>query len=412
MEFRPADLRTVEAIPSTEEMPAIGLGSYIRNYLTPPQIATAYGIPKSTGYGIKIGIFSFGGGFYQTDLDKSFTDLQAAGLLDSSLTVPTIRQVLLNGQSGSYTSDVDASGENTVDIYCAACMAPQASITLYIGSSYASMLTAAIADGMNIITISWCGNESTSREPYFAQAADAKIAVLAASGDWGSTLGTGGTTLIACYPASSPYVMSVGGTKLTLTSSDQRLTESDDNRDPAWGSTWGGGGGLSTLFSLPSWQTGLYYTPIINGTIGSPTPLTTRGAPDISAPMNTYIHYDNGTIVGSGGTSLSSPVLAGILARYTELTGIKRSSPEWNAIAYSNPSAFYDITVGTNNTVITSGYAGTSGWDCVTGLGPPIGASIYKIIRASTAFPKKNYGFRPTTGPVFPRAKVKSRVRV
>jgi hypothetical protein len=86
-----------------------------------------------------------------------------------------------------------------------------------------------------------------------------------------------------------------------------------------------------------------------------------------------------------------------------ELTGIKRSSPDWNTIAYSNPTAFFDIIVGTNNTVITSGYAGTTGWDCVTGLGPPIGTSIYRVIRLNVVFPKQNYGFRPTTGAVYPR---------
>lgn len=404
MEFQSADLRTVDVTPAADS-PAVTLGSYIRNYLTPPQIATAYGIPKATGYGVNIGIFSFNGGFLQSDLNKSFTDLQAAGLIDSSLNVPTIRQVLLNGKTGTFSLSPDVgSGENTVDIYCAACVAPRANITIYIGSNYASMMTAAIADGMDIITISWASSEYTTYESYFSQAAAAKIAVLAASGDWGSTLGTGGTTLTPCYPSTSPYVLSVGGTKLTLTSLDQRSTESDDNRDPNFNSgKWGGGGGISTLFSLPSWQTGLYYTPITNGVTGSPTPLTTRGVPDISAPMNTYVLYTNGVIGGSGGTSLASPVLAGILARYTELTGIRRSSPEWNTIAYSNPNAFYDIIVGTNNSVITSGYAGTTAWDCVTGLGPPIGTSIYKTIRTNTVFPKKNYGFRPTTGPAYPR---------
>ena len=371
--------------------------------LSGPSIATAYNLPNATGYGVKIGIFSFGGGFLQSDLNKSWADLQTAGLISTAYTVPTVTQVLLDGQSGSFYGNINASGENTVDIFCAATMAPQASITIYIGSSYGSMMTRAIADGMHIITISWASSEYTSDEQYFTAAANAKITVMAASGDWGSTITNSGNSLIICYPASSPNVIAVGGTKLTLNSNNTRATESDDNRDSSFGSSWGGGGGVSTTFSLPSWQTGLYYTKITNGITGSPASLTMRGSPDFSAPMNVYALYFNGSVSGFGGTSLSSPIMAGILARYQQLTGIRRSSADWNAIAYGNPSAFYDIIVGTNNTVITSGYAGTTGWDPVTGLGPPIGTSLYRPIRTGSVFPKQNYGFRPTTGSTYPR---------
>ena len=385
--------------PTTGEIPSALSGN---GQLNGPTIANAYSIPNATGIGVKIGIFSFGGGFLQSDLNKSWADLQTAGLISTAYTVPTVTQVLLDGQSGTFSASDGSSGENTVDIFCAATMAPQASITLYIGDSYGSMITRAIADGMNIITISWATGEYTSDEQYFTAAANAKITVLAASGDWGSTLGTSGSSLMVCYPASSPNVISVGGTKLTINSSNVRTAETDDNRDSSFGSTWGGGGGVSTTFSLPTWQTGLFYTPITNGVTGSPTSLTMRGAPDFSAPMNVYALYFNGNVSGYGGTSLSSPTMAGILARYQQLTGIKRSSADWNTIAYGNPSAFYDIIVGTNNTVITSGYAGTASWDAVTGLGPPIGTSVYKIIRTGNVFPKQNYGFR-TTGPVYPR---------
>ena len=406
MDHQSANLIPADITKPLDGVTPEGLGAYVRNYLTPPQIATAYNMPNSTGYGINIGILSYGGGFLQSDLNSSFADLQAAGLINSNLTPPTIRQVLLDGQSGTFSTTDGYSGENTVDIYCTACMAPQASITIYIGGSYTSMMNQAIADGMHIITISYASTEYNSEESVFQAAANAKIAVLAASGDWGSTLGTTGSSLVACYPASSPYVLSVGGTKLTLTSQNARSTETDDNRDTSFnGGNWGGGGGVSTLFGLPSFQTGknLTYIPITNGVQGSTTALTMRGVPDISAPMNVYVYYFNGSISGAGGTSLSSPVLAGMMARYMQLTGVRRSSPDWNTIAYNNPNAFFDIVVGTNNSVITSGYAGTNGWDCVTGLGPPVGTSIYQLVRTGGVFPKNNYGFRPSTGSAYPR---------
>jgi kumamolisin len=360
-------------------------------------------MPSATGLGVKIGIFSFGGGFKQTDLNSSWADLQTAGLIPTKYAVPTVNQVLLDGQSGSFSGDLNSSGENTVDIFCASTMAPQASITLYIGNSYSSMMTRAIADGMHIITISWASSEYTGDETYFTAAANAKIAVLAASGDWGSVVSTSGTSIGLCYPASSPNVISVGGTKLTINSSNVRTAETDDNRDSGFGSTWGGGGGISAVFSRPTWQAGLFYTPITNNITGSPTSLASRGAPDFSGPMNSYALYFNGSVSGYGGTSLSSPIMAGVLARFLQLTGVKRSSADWNTIAYANPSAFYDITVGTNNTVITSGYAGTVGWDAVTGLGPPTGTSLYKPIHIGSTFPRSNYGFRPTTGSAWPR---------
>jgi len=404
MNFEPANLVLVDATDPNTGQP---LSSIVAGgYLTPPQIATAYGLPASTGYGVKIGIISFGGGFLQSDLNKAFADLQTAGLISSSLTPPTIQQKLFDGQTGTFsTSDGGASGENTVDIYCLATMAPQASITIYIGNTWTSQFNQAVADGCHIISVSWSSSESSDfLSTQLATASTNKIAILVASGDHGSAWYSGANTLSVGYPCASPQVISIGGTKLVLNGSNGRASESDDNRDANFGTTWGGGGGLSTLFSRPSWQAGLFYTPITNSVTGSATSLTVRGIPDISAPMNVYSVYYNGSIGGYGGTSLACPVMAGMLARFQQLTGIQRSSVDYNTLFYSNPNAFYDITTGTNNAQITSGYAGTSGWDCVTGLGPPTGSLVYPLVRPNSTFPKQNYGFRTATGQSYPRS--------
>jgi len=402
MDFKPANLVPVDVTDPNTGDPLSSIVS--AGYLTPPQIALAYGLPSSTGYGVKIGIISLGGGFLQSDLNKSFADLQTAGLISSSLTVPTIQQKLFDGATGTFNaSDGGASGENTVDIYCTATIAPQASITIYIGQTWQSPISQAIADGCHIISISWATSESSDfLSTQFSTALSNKQTILVASGDHGSAWYSGANTLSVGYPSASAQVISVGGTKLTL-SGNARSAETDDNRDSSFGSTWGGGGGLSTLFSLPSWQSGLNYTPITNGVTGSSTSLNVRGIPDISAPMNVYTVYFNGSIGGYGGTSLACPVMAGMLARFQQLTGVQRSSVDYNTLFYNNPGAFYDITTGTNNDQITSGYAGTAGWDCVTGLGPPTGASLYPLVRPNVTFPKHNYGFRPTSGAVYPR---------
>jgi kumamolisin len=406
--------------PATGAVPA---GIVTSGYLTPPQIVKAYGIPSSTGLGVKIGIIGLGGGFYQSDLNSSFTDLRTAGLIPSTTATPIIEQVLLDGATGDYSSNTGASVENTIDIYCVATTVPEADITMYIGKntfpSFRNLIDRAISDGCHIITISWGTTEPAGLygflEPSLLNAANAKITVCVASGDWGSSF-AGQNSLQIYYPSSSLYVISVGGTNLTLGAGDSRLVETDDNRNPQFGDGWGGGGGLSKLFSLPPWQSGLYYTPIVDSVIGSPTALTVRGIPDISAPMNVYALYLNSVVGGAGGTSLAAPLMAGVLARYQQLTGIQRSSVEYNEIFYANPGAFYDIVVGTNNTQSVDGYAGTSGWDCVTGLGPPIGTALYDLLRPvityptnNYRFPKNNYGLRPATGAVYPRRTVGAR---
>jgi subtilase family serine protease len=388
--------------PSTGEIPD---SIVTAGYLTPPQIAKAYGTPASTGLGVKVGIFSFGGGFKQSDFNSSFADLKTAGYIPSNLTAPTIRQVLLNGQQGTFsTSDNNASLENTLDIYCIGTLVPQASITLYIGNNYTSMMNQAIADGCHIVSISWGSSEYTSDEANFINAVSNKIAVLASSGDYGSEIGNVEGVI---YPSSSPNVMSIGGTNLTLYSNAGGLTDTRFSEVDSNASGVGGGGGLSAVFSLPTWQSGLLYTPITNNVTGTPTQLNARGLPDVSGPFYRYSMYYNGSGISIGGTSASCPTIAGFLARFQQLTEVQRSSPDWNTFFYTNPygslTKFYDITTGNNTGALPNGYSGTVGWDAVTGLGAPNNTPIYQSLHTGGTFPKKNYGFRPTTGAAYPR---------
>jgi len=387
-------------------------------YLTPPQIATAYNIPASTGAGIKIGIIApLGGGFLQSDLDQDFVDMVSNGLLPAGTVAPTIHQVLLDGTTGTFTG-AGADIENTLDIYCVAALVPAANISIYFCSNWDNAIIQAINDGCHVLNISYAYSVEPmygipSFESTFSTAANAKVAICAAAGDNGS-LSNSLTSITNApyvgYPCGSPQVISVGGTKLTLNTDNTRKTETDDNKDPGFGNTWGGGGGISEQFDLPDFQAGLHYTPILFNVTGSPTPLAKRGVPDISAPMNGYVMYFNGTPVVVGGTSAAAPVMAGILARMQKLTGRQRSSYEYNKMFYdNNPVAWHDITVGTNNDTIPNGYAGTNSWDAVTGLGPIIGDVFYQILAAKVRFPKLNYSARPTSGRLWPRARARIR---
>ncbi len=133
------------------------IGIYISNQVgfTPPQVATAYNIPANDGAGVKIGIISFGGGFLQSDLNKTFADLIDAGLISVGTTTPVINQVLLNGETGEFGIEGDFDFENTIDIYAIATMVPAADINIYIGNNFLSTINQAIADGCHILSISY-----------------------------------------------------------------------------------------------------------------------------------------------------------------------------------------------------------------------------------------------------------------
>jgi len=157
------------------------------------------------------------------------------------------------------------------------------------------------------------------------------------------------------YPSVSPNVVSAGGTTI--------------HRDPSGNFTgetgWQfSGGGVSIYEPLPSYQSA------IQSIVGN-----FRGTPDVAAiaDPNSGVAVFNSTYCGGwcviGGTSVSSPVLAGI----TNAAGSFESSTNAELTKiyseYGNPTEyqnlFNDITVGYN------GYYATKGWDVVTGVGTP-----------------------------------------
>jgi subtilase family serine protease len=237
-------------------------------------------------------------------------------------------------------------GEEALDFEWAHAMAPNAKIVLVEAANngsalYSAVQVAAGISGVRQISMSWSGGESSgetsSDGTYFGSRA---INYLAASGDGGAGVG---------YPAASPNVIGCGGTTLTLTSGSSAYVS-----ESAWA---GSGGGPSQVEPRPSYQNGI-------SLVGSH-----RGVPDIACvgDPNTgvvvYSQYEYGGWVELGGTSVATPVLAGIL---NASTTIHRSS-EWFYI-YDNTGLFHDITTG------NTGYAAGLGYDFTTGVGSPITA--------------------------------------
>jgi len=213
----------------------------------------------------------------------------------------------------------------------------------------------------------------------FAEAALQGITPFASSADQGSAcpvLPTNGVPLSGApdvsYPASSPYVIAVGGTNL-LTNADYTY-----NQESAWS---GGGGGPSYLESAPFWQayTGSGTAPIVPSSELSAVGAG-RGVPDVAMcaggtglAICSAITYVSGTTELIGGTSLASPLAMGSWARlqcahHSRLgfAGPLIYQMANGAGAVSAPSSpyFNDVILGGNGLFIA-----LPGYDYTTGVG-------------------------------------------
>ena len=356
-------------------------------YLTPLRIATAYNIPNSTGANVKVGIVSLAGGWSTTDFNNSMADLGLSSLVSSS----NITTVLVDGQTN--TGSDTSGGENTLDLYCVAGMAPKANVVIYTGQNtytgFANVVNRAVNENCDIITISWGTLESSYiaslMDSAFANAAAKGITVCVATGDYGAEYYAGANVTSVQYPAVNANVLAVGGTHLYINpTGNLRISETVDYNDAGLPAGFGGGGGISTFVPVPTYQTGLTYRQYFkaNSTVGPVTSLTTRGIPDIAGPMNNYGLWYNGSVYGFAGTSAAAPIMAGMFARFMSLNGGRRPIPNAiHPILYSNLNSYYDIFTGNNATVqYVNGYAASSNWDPVTGVGVPWGNLVYPMV--------------------------------
>ena len=371
------------------------LSANIQTALTPAQVATAYNFPLSNGYGVCVGIIEYGGGYTTQNLTSSFGRI--------GLSNPQTVDVLVSGAINDPT-DTNASPEVMLDIYVCGGVVPNAKLAIYFAPNtiFEDPINTAIHDKVNspsVLSISWAGGETdwsssaiAAVEAVFAQAVILGISICVSSGDQGSSYANSGTKQVL-YPASSRYVVGVGGTTLTLSGSTR-------SSEIAWA---GSGGGVSTVFSLPSYQAGLSietYPSLVTSS------LTVRGVPDVSANANPNTGYQfycgsQNTFSQYGGTSAAAPLIAGLIAQLIQLTG--RRVGLANTLFYSNTGAFYDVTTGNNAYGSVSGYTATNGWDAVTGLGVPIGSNIFRLFNIGAVYPVNNFGFRPASGAVWPR---------
>jgi subtilase family serine protease len=386
---------------------------------TPAQIKSAYGIPGTyDGAGQTVAVI---------DAYASPTILDDVNQWSINRGLPTMSpsQLVQVVPPGIYRRPNNPSqdpsgwyGEETLDIEAVHGMAPAAKIVFVGAPNNYRDLDAALNHVVDqhlaqIVTNSYgFATELLPRgyvkpvEDTLIQAAIEGIGVYFSSGDNGDETSRFGFAT-PDWPAVSPWVTSVGGTSLGVDAGGARAIET------GWGTSnyncntttlactrtgwlYGAGGGVSQLFAAPWYQSSLGFSG--------------RAIPDVAAlgdPQTGFLvgqtqsfpdgnYYDEYRI---GGTSLSSPIFAGLMALADQAAGHPHGFA--NPLFYANSGVFYDVlSVKTavarrnfNNSVDAS--AGTSdrlrtfddysgsptqhtnpGWDNVTGLGAPNGGLL------------------------------------
>jgi subtilase family serine protease len=349
-----------------------------RSVYTTQQVQTAYGVDKlrarATGTPV-ITVLDLGGGWLPSDLELAGRCF--------GYSPPGVTQTQGDGVAGAIAN---ADDETSLDLQTAAAVAPGAQLRV-VQSTRAGILdgfSRAVGDSRglpDVISLSYggCALAENRTVPRYTAVIDAVLAMTAltgvssfvAAGDAGSTTcGTSvpGTTL--SYPAVSPFVTAVGGTRLTLGVGNTRVSETVWN-DSAFGVKGAGGGGLTRLQHRPAYQDGMNAQP-------------TRALPDVSALADIVPGWPD--VISSklqtvGGTSGSTPFVAAATS-LVAASERKAGRPPiglangWFYRAASQPSAFFDVTQGGNDLAGVGCCQATVGYDLASGLGVPNWAAL------------------------------------
>ncbi len=330
--------------------------------LSPQQVSQAYGFNQITfnngtiegnGSGQTIAIVD---AYNQPDIASDLQNFDAAYGLPAPPSFVVVNQ---NGGSSLPAANQGWGLEESLDVEWAHAMAPGAKILLVEANtaSYSDLMAAVNyarnQPGVSVISLSWGSGEFSSEsyyDSYFTTPAGHQgITFVASSGDSGTVE----------FPSTSPNVLAVGGTQLTVNSAGNYVSE------VAWN---GSGGGISTTEAQPNYQRG-----VVTQTSAH------RAVPDVSydaSSASAYAIYDSYGYRGwlqAYGTSAGAPQWAALVAIADQgraLNGegsLDGGSQTLPAIYRLPQSDFHDVTSGSNGT-----YSAGPGYDLVTGRGSPI----------------------------------------
>lgn len=375
-------------LPDVADSPSFGGGSLPNASaapigLTPAQIRRAYGFDRIpwNGAGQTIAI-----------VDSFAAPTIAADLIqfDSEFDLPNPPQFEIVGQTGGAPPvATDPQGlwelEQSLDVEWAHAIAPEANILLVeandaeLESLYAAVNFARNQPSVSVISMSFGGHFDTNgtflagefaSDPgndslFLTPAGHEGITFVAAAGDQG----------VPQYPATSPNVLSVGGTGLQNLDPQGDYPGTGANGEIAWSA----GGGGPSLFETgrPAYQSGLIPE---NGSLGV---ASARLTPDVSfdagAGVAVLDSYQSATApwIYTKGSSVGAPQWAGLIALADQgraamglgsLNGASQTLPMLYALPYTS---FHDIMIGSNGH-----YAAGPGYDEATGLGTPIASLV------------------------------------
>ncbi len=232
----------------------------------------------------------------------------------------------------------------------------------------------AVRLGATEVSNSWGGSEPPFDSPAFNHPG---TVITAAAGDDGYLNWTEAAEAAANneeyyagadYPASSPHVVAVGGTELTVTKAGARKSETvwNEDPDPAGGNEGAGGSGCSTQFAAPSWQLAVPdWTSVGCGTGAE----AKRAVADVAADADPYsgvLVYDSEESTTNflliGGTSVASPIVASVFALAGGAHGVAYPAQTLYS-RLGSPAGFpstFDVTEGGNGRC-DGAYASCSG---------------------------------------------------
>ena len=416
-----------------------GIGSGPLGGLSPNDIKFAYGLsavaplygPTTTsststgtltGAGQNIGLFELDG-YLAADISQYVTQFNLPTITTGK--TASVTNILLGGFSGTPLTTPLQGGQTevTLDIDMILALAPAATGVYVYEDDQTTDAAAPItiftrmANDLNpngtgkpllqVISCSWGVTESvedptiiSEEDTLFQQMAAQGQSIFCSSGDNGAydlytpTTTTTTTTTIPAVtspavdnPASQPFVTGVGGTTLSYqkpatNSTTGVVTPGSYVGEIVWSagtpavSPEGSGGGVSSLWSKPSYQQGFGSSP------------TRRDVPDVSLNADPNTGYT--IFVGSSGTTAGTPEVIGgtsaaapLWAAYTALVNQQRTANGQSSVGFMNPvlypiaagasyaTDFHDIVSGTNLF-----YSAGTGYDDATGLGSFVGASL------------------------------------
>ena len=343
-------------------------------------------VPDTTldGSGQVVGLLQFDG---YTASDITYYE-NLAGLPSVTLT-----NVLIDGATGN-PSHTGGEVEVSLDIEMVISMATNVSkVVVYMApnpSPFVDLLNRMATDNLaKQLSCSWYvpnGTAEPAAEQIWQEMAAQGQSFYNASGDNDAYTG------LIDFPGDSTNITQVGGTTLTTSGAGGAwASETVWN----WGGGIGSGGGMSTQYPIPWWQTNINMT-------ASQGSKTMRNTPDVALTAdNVYVRAD-GANYNVGGTSCAAPLWAG----FTALVNEQAAATGEPAVGFINPavdaigsgpnytSAFHDITTGNNTSPASPAkFYAVTGYDLCTGWGTPNGQKLINALANPEALQ-----ITPTTG--------------